>query len=119
MFKKLGTYVPGTSFSSVLAWMGFAVARKWEACRSHPRVLESERTPAFLLLLLLLLLLLVMLASAAGASAAAAAANVLLVGPARCSFFLFQLSRESCTSIIIMDVVRTLREVPGTNTNNI
>ena len=59
-------------FSSVLAWIGFAVARNKDACPSHPRVLESDRTPAFLLLLLLLL------ASAAGASAAAAA---LFVGP--------------------------------------
>ena len=58
VFKKLGTYVPGTStsFGSVLAWMGFAVARNKEACPSHPRVLEPDRTPAFLLLLLLMLL---------------------------------------------------------------
>ena len=87
----LGMYVPGTSFSSVLAWMGFSVARNKEACTSHPRVLESGRTPAFLLLLLLLLpplVVAVLLASAAGASAAAAAAaDVLLVGPARCFFF--------------------------------
>ena len=69
--------------------MGFALARNMEACPSHPRVLESDRTPAFLVLLLLLpLLLLVLLDSAAGASAAAAAAaDVLLVGPARCLFF--------------------------------
>ena len=89
MFKMLGMYVPGTSFSSVLAWMGFSVARNKEACPSHPRVLESGRTPAFLLLLLLPLPLVVavLLASAAGASAAAAAADVLLVGPARCFFF--------------------------------
>ena len=74
-------------FSSVLAWIGFAVGRNKEACPSHPRVLESDRTPAFplllvllvllLLLLLLLLLVLVLLASAAGASAAAAAATAL------------------------------------------
>ena len=72
-------------FSSVLAWIGFAVARNKDACPSHPRVLESDRTPAFLLLLLLLLLL----ASAAGASAAAAAAAAaaLFVGPARCFNF--------------------------------
>ena len=89
MFKKLGTYVPGTSFSSVLAWMGFAVARNKEYCPSHPRVLESDRTPAFLLLLLLLLLL---RASAAGASAAAAAA--LFVGSARCFFFSLTLLRK-------------------------
>ena len=90
MFKMLGMYVPGTSFSSVLAWMGFSVARNKEACPSHRRVLESGRTPAFLLLLLLPLPLVVavLLASAAGASAAAAAAaDVLLVGPARCFFF--------------------------------
>ena len=49
--------------------MGFAVVRNKEACPSHPRVLESDRTLVFLLLLLLLLL-----ASAEGASAAAAAA---------------------------------------------
>ena len=104
------------SFSFVLAWMGFVVARNKEACPSHTRVLESDRIPAFLLLLLLLLLL---LASAAGASAAAAAAAavVLLVGPAQCFFFFFQLSCESCTSM--MHVVRTLRKVPGTNTNDI
>ena len=53
---------------------GFAVARNKDACPSRPRVLESDRTPAFLLLLLLLLLVEVLLASAAGASAAAAAA---------------------------------------------
>ena len=71
-------------FSSVLAWIGFAVGRNKEACPSHPRVLESDRTPAFqlllvllVLLLLLLLLVLVLLASAAGASAAAAAATAL------------------------------------------
>ena len=59
-------------FGSVLAWIGFAVARNKDACPSHPRILESDRTPAFLLLLpLLLLLLLLLLASAAGASAAA------------------------------------------------
>ena len=52
VFKKLRTHVPGTSFSSVLIWMGFAVARNKEACPSHPRVLESDRTPAFRLLLL-------------------------------------------------------------------
>ena len=56
-------------------------------------------------------------AAAAAAAATAAAADVLLVGPARCFFFFFQLSCESCTSM--MDVVRTLRKVPGTNTNNI
>ena len=55
-------------------WIGFAVARNKEDCPSHPRVLESDRTPAFLLLLLLLLR-----ASAAGASAAAAAAALLFV----------------------------------------
>ena len=73
-------------FSSVLAWIGFAVARNKDACPSHPRVLESDRTPAFLLLLLLLLVL-VLLASAAGASAAAAAAAALFVGPALCFIF--------------------------------
>ena len=55
--------------------------------------------------------------STAAAAAAAAAADVLLVGPARCFFFFFQLSCESCTSM--MDVVRTHRKVPGTNTNHI
>ena len=67
-------------FYSVLAWIGFAVERNKDACPSHPRVLESDGTPAFLLLLLLLLLP----ASAAGASAAtaaAAAAAALFVGP--------------------------------------
>ena len=67
-----------------MAWVGFAVARNKDACPSHPRVVESDRTPAFLLLpvlrLLLLLLLLLLLASAAGASAADYAA-ALFVGP--------------------------------------
>ena len=54
-------------------WIGFPVARNKEDCPSHPRVLESDRTPAFLLLLLLR-------ASAAGASAAAAAALLVLLG---------------------------------------
>ena len=89
MFKKLGTYVPGTSFSSVLAWMGFAVARNKEACPWHPRVLESDRTPDFLLLLLLLLLRLLLLASAAGASAAAAAAPAPRTAGWSCSVFFF------------------------------
>ena len=62
-----------------LKWIGFAVARNKEHCPSHPRVLESDRTPAFLLLLLLLVLL---RASAAGASVAAAAA-ALFAGSAR------------------------------------
>ena len=85
----LQCWVPlSVCFSSVFAWMGFAVARNKDACPSHPRVLGSDRTPVFLLLLLLLLMvLLVLLDSAAGASAAAAAADVLLVGPARCFFF--------------------------------
>ena len=54
-------------------------------------------------LLLLLKLLLLLLQYTAGWSC-----SVL--------FFSFQLSCESCTSM--MDVVRTLRKVPGTNTNN-
>ena len=66
-----------------MAWIGSAVARNRDACPSHPRVLESDRTPALLLLLLPLLLL---LASAAGASVAAAAA-ALFVGPALCFAF--------------------------------
>ena len=50
----LQCWVPlSVCFSSVLAWIGFAVARNKDACPSHPRVLESDRTPAFLLLLLL------------------------------------------------------------------
>ena len=63
-----------------------------------------------------LLLLASATAASAAAAAAAAAAALLLVGPARCFFFLPTLSCESCTSM--MDVVRTLRKVPGTNTNN-
>ena len=88
-------------FSSVLAWIGFAVARNKDACPSHPRVLESDlllyccllllRVPLLLLLLLpllpLLLLLLLLLASAAGASVAAAAAAALFVRPALCFIF--------------------------------
>ena len=63
--------------------------------------------------------------STAAAAAAAAGASLLLllllaylllVGPARCFFFFFQLSCESCTRM--MDVVRTLKKVPGTSTNN-
>ena len=97
MFKKLGTYVPGTSFSSVLAWMGFAVARNKEACPSHPGVLESDGTPAFLLLLLLLLLL----------------HYVLLVGPAGCFFLLVptllrKLHGDGCCS------TEPSEKVPGT-----
>ena len=71
-------------------WIGFAVARNKEDCPSHPRVLESDRTPAFVLLLLLLLLRLLR-ASAAGASAAAAA---LFVGSARFFFFPLTLLRK-------------------------
>ena len=81
-------------FSSVLAWIGFAAARNKDACPSPPSVLESDRTPAFLLLLLLLPLLLLPAsavgASAASAAAAAAAADAdaaLFVGPARCFIF--------------------------------
>ena len=84
-----------------MAWIGFAVARNKDACPSHPRVLESDGTPAFLLLLLLLLLP----ASAAGASAAtaaAAAAAALFVGPARCFIFY----SNSCESSMVVDVVQ-------------
>ena len=70
-----------------MAWIGFAVARNKDGCPSYPRVLEPDRTPAFLLLLLrVLLLLLLLLASAAGASVTAAAA-ALFVGPALCFIF--------------------------------
>ena len=88
----------------------FAVAGNKEACPSHPRVLESDRTPAFLLLLLLLLLL----ASAAGASAAAAAAAAaaLFVGPARCFNFY---SNSSAKAIWWWMLYRTLRKVTCTN----
>ena len=68
-----------------MALIGFAVARNKDSCPSHPRVLESDGTPVFLLLLLLLLPL---LASAVGASvAAAAAAAALFAGPALCFLF--------------------------------
>ena len=89
-------------FSFVLAWMGFAVARNKEACPSHPRVLESDRTPAFLLLLLLLLPLLLLLLLLH---------LVLLVGPARCFIFY---SNSSAKSIWWM-FYRTLRNVTCTN----
>ena len=57
--------------------------------------------------------------AAAAPAAAAAVATALycwlvLLGVL---FFPSQLPRESCTSM--MDVVRTLRKAPGTNTNNI
>ena len=79
-----------------MAWIALkaAVARIKDACPSPPSVLESDRTPAFLLLLLLLPLLLLPAsavgASAASAAAAAAAADAdaaLFVGPARCFIF--------------------------------
>ena len=90
--------------------MGFAVARNKEACPSHLRVLESDRTPAFMLLVVVVLLLLVavLLASAAGASAAAAAAaaaaTALRTAGWSCSvfYFLFQLF---CESYMVVDVV--------------
>ena len=83
-------------FSSVLAWMGFAVARNKEACPSHPRVLESDRTPAFLLLLLLLLL-----------------HYAMLVGPARCFIFYFNSSAKAIWWWMLL--YRTLRKVTCTN----
>ena len=95
--------------SSVLALIGFAVARNKDSCPSHPRVLESDRTPVFLLLLLLLPLLL-LLASAVGASVAAAAA-ALFVGPALC--FLFY-SNSSAKAIWLWMLYRTVREVTCT-----
>ena len=91
-----------------MAWIGFAVARNKDACPSHPRVLESDRTPAFLLLLLLLLLL----ASAAGASGAAAAAAALFVGPALCFIFY---SNSSAKAIWWWMLYRMLRKVTCTN----
>ena len=95
----LQCWVPlSVCFSSVLAWMGFAVARNKEACPSHPHVLESDRTPAFLLLLLLLLLLL---------------HYVLLVGPARCFTFYSNSSAKAIWWWMLL--YRTLRKVTCTN----
>ena len=88
--------------------IGFAVAKNKDSSPSHPRVLESDRTPAFLLLLLLLLLL---LASAVGVSVAAAAAAALFAGPALC--FLFY-SNSSAKAIWWWMLYRTLRKVTCT-----
>ena len=51
----LGSSLRILQFRLGMDWL--CVARNKDACPSHPRVLESDRTPGFLLLLLLLLLL--------------------------------------------------------------
>ena len=98
---------------------GVAVARNKQACPSHPHVLESDRTPAFLLLLLLLLL-----ASAAGASAAAAATAAAAAAAACfccgclcccCCCCTVCWSNSSAKAIWWWTLYRTLRKVTCTN----
>ena len=96
--------------SSVLALIGFAVARNKDSCPSHLRALESDRTPVFLLLRLLLLLLL-LLASASAAAAACFCCGCLCCCCCcwsfcwACSVFNFLFSLV-CESYMVVDVVQ-------------
>ena len=89
---------------------GVAVARNKQACPSHPHVLESDRTPAFLLLLLLLLLLVASAAGASAAAAAAAAAAATALRTAGWSCFIFY-SNSFAKAIWWWMLYRTLRKV--------
>ena len=93
---------------------GVAVARNKQACPSHPHVLESDRTPAFLLLLLLLLLLVASAAGASAAAAAAAAAAATALRTAGWSCFIFY-SNSFAKAIWWWMLYRTLRKVTCTN----